>query len=138
MNLQVKEGPARPKCNRRFLEFELLANDALDGQLLARCFLDISIIDLLHLALCSGNERPFFMVIAFCIARYKFSFLTNLDTNDHCHGVAACWPLTPSQQEVTINRVLTTFQCSQVALAPDHWCFSFWTDECIAEQNAAR
>jgi hypothetical protein len=138
MNLQVKEDQAQPECDRRFLDFELVANDAQDGQPSARCFLVISTRDMLHRAIRWGNKRPFFMDTTFGIARYKFSFLTILVMNDHYHGVPVCWAFTPNEQEVTIKRVLTTFHSALVALAPDFQCSSFLTDDCIAEQNAAR
>jgi hypothetical protein len=51
MNLQVKEDQARLECDRRFLDFELVANDAQDGQPSARCFLVIRTKDVLHHAI---------------------------------------------------------------------------------------
>jgi hypothetical protein len=138
MNLQVKDDHARPECDRRFLDFELVTNDAQDGQPSARCFLVINTSDMLHRAIEWGKKRPFFMDTTFGIAQYRFSFLTISVMKDHYHGVLVCWAFTPNEEEVTINRVLTTFYSALVDLPPDFRCSSLLTDDCMAEQNAAR
>jgi hypothetical protein len=85
-----------------------------------------------------GHGRPFFMDTTFGIARYKFPFLTILVMNNECHGVPVCWAFLPNEKEATIARVLRAFKTALVELEPEFKCSAFVTDDCAAEQNAAR
>lgn len=139
--MQVKQDEEQPKELKSFLDFELVdvaAPSENAGQSSARCLLTICTREMLLRAVRWGKNRPFFMDTTFGIARYKFSFLTILVMNDECHGVPVCWAFLPNEQEATIKRVLDVFRSALLAVEPSFTCSAFLTDDCSAEQNAAR